>query len=50
MLSILQLWPVLLRLERHENGGRGSNFALVEMRFWAIIKLKKVYREVHVVF
>lgn len=50
MLSKLQLWLVLLRLEQHENGGRDSNFALVEMRFWATIELKKAYREVCVVF
>lgn len=41
MLSKLVVWPVILRLEQHENGGRDSNFALVEMRFWVIIELKR---------
>lgn len=50
LLSKLQLWPVLLRLERDKNGSRDSNFALVEMRFSAILELKKVYREACVVF
>jgi len=36
---------MLLRLERDENSSRGSNFALVEVSFWAIMGPKKVYRE-----